>query len=94
VVPNGHRHGGWGCDDDVSVTAHVDTVGMSTDEERTGVLILRAWVEDDHEHPLRVRITRTARDRATEPITCASVTIEEICMVVQAWLEHLVDDRE
>lgn len=55
---------------------------------------MRAWVEDDDEHPLRVRITRTARDRVTEPITSASVTIEEICMVVQAWLEHLVDDRE
>jgi hypothetical protein len=80
--------------DDFSVTAHGDTVRMSTGEERTGVLILRAWVEDDDEHPLRVRITRTARDRVTEPITSASVTIEGICMVVQAWLEHLVNDRE
>jgi hypothetical protein len=80
--------------DDVSVTAHDDTVHMSTGEERTGVLILRAWVEDDDEHPLRVRIMRTARDRVTEPITSASVTIEGICTVVQDWLEHLVDDRE
>jgi hypothetical protein len=76
------------------VTAHVDTERMSMGGERTGVLILRAWVEDDDEHPLRVRLTRTARDRVTEPITSASVTIEEICMVVQAWLEHLVDGRK
>jgi hypothetical protein len=50
-------------------------------------------VEDDDEHPLRVRITRTARDCLTEQITTASVTIEGICTVVQNWLEHLVDDR-
>jgi hypothetical protein len=79
--------------DDVSVTAYDDSVHMSTGEERTGVLILRAWVEDNDEHPLRVRITRTARDRMTEQITTASVTIEGICTVVQNWLEHLVDDR-
>jgi hypothetical protein len=80
--------------DNVSVTAQDDTVPMSTGEERTGVLILRAWVEDDDEHPLRVRITRTARESVTEPITSASVTIEAICTVVQDWLEHLVDDRK
>jgi hypothetical protein len=67
---------------------------MSTGEQRTGVLILRAWVEDDADYPLRVRITRTGRDRLTGPVTSASVTIEGTCMVVQAWLEHLVDDRE
>jgi hypothetical protein len=79
---------------DVSVTAYGDTVRMSTGEERTGILILRAWVEDDDEHPLRVRITRMARDRVAEPITSASVTIEGICTLVQDWLEHLVDERK
>jgi hypothetical protein len=67
-------------------------MSMSTGEDRAGVLILRAWVEDDDEHRLRVRITRTAQDFVTEPITSASVSIEGICMVVRDWLEHLVDD--
>ena len=80
--------------DDVPVTAHGHTVCMSTGEERTAVLILRAWMEDDADPPLRVRITRTGRDRVAEPVSSASVTIEGTCMVVRAWLEHLLDERE
>ena len=66
----------------------------SESDERAGMLVLRAWVEDHDEHPLRVRITRTVQGRMTEPVTSASVTIEGICTVVRAWLEDLLDDRE
>jgi hypothetical protein len=66
---------------------------MNAADDRAGVLVLRAWIEDDDEHPLRVRITRTVRGRVTEPCTSASATIDGVSAVVRAWLEELLADR-
>jgi hypothetical protein len=66
----------------------------AADAERTGVLVLRAWVEGDGEHHLRVRIARTIQGRTTESVTSASVTVEGVCTVVRAWLEDLLDEPQ
>jgi hypothetical protein len=62
----------------------------AADEEHTGVLVLRAWVESDDELRLRVRVTRTIRGRTSEPVSSASATIEGVCAIVRAWLEEFM----
>ena len=62
----------------------------AADEDHTGVLVLRAWVELDDELRLRVRVTRTIKGRTSEPVSSASATIEGVCAIVRAWLEELM----
>jgi hypothetical protein len=64
-----------------------------TEEERTEVLVLRAWVESAGERRLRVRITRMARPiqgATAEPVNSASATVDGVCATVRAWLEELM----
>jgi hypothetical protein len=60
------------------------------EEERTGVLVLRAWVETDEEPRLRVRIIRLVQGDAAEPLSAASATIDGVCAIVRCWLEELL----
>ena len=65
----------------------------ATEEERTEVLVLRAWVESADDQRLRVRITRIARliqGATAEPVTSASATVDGVCATVRAWLEELL----
>ena len=64
----------------------------AAEEERTEVLVLRAWVESTGDQCLRVRITRMARPiqgATVEPVS-ASATVDGVCATVRAWLEELV----
>jgi hypothetical protein len=64
-----------------------------TEEVRTEVLVLRAWVESTGDQGLRVRITRMARPTegaTTQPVSSASATIDGVCVTVRSWLEELV----
>jgi hypothetical protein len=60
------------------------------DEERTGVLVLRAWVEAGEEANLRVRIIWLVQGDAAEPVSTAAATIDGVCMTVRSWLEDLL----
>ena len=63
-------------------------------QQRTAVLVLRAWVEDERDQGLRVRIIRIAPNRmgaTTEPVNIASATVDGVCATVRAWLEELMD---
>ena len=65
----------------------------ATEEERTEVLVLRAWVESAGEWCLRVRITRMARPTqgaAVESVSSASATVDGVCETVRVWLEELL----
>lgn len=64
----------------------------SVDEERTQVMILRAWVEVGHR--LRVRVMQVTQDQAREPVQGAASTIDGVCALVRAWLERLLDDSD
>jgi hypothetical protein len=66
----------------------------SLTEERSQTMILRAWVEADDEHRLRVRVIRLRPDRAGEPEIGAAATIDGVCMLVRAWLEELISDAD
>jgi hypothetical protein len=66
-------------------------------EERTGVLVLRAWVEADGDHSLRVRITRiteTIHDASVEPMSSTFATVDGACTMVRGWLEDLQRGRQ
>jgi hypothetical protein len=64
-----------------------------TEEERTEVLVLRAWVERAGERCLRVRITRMTRpirETTVDTVSSASATVDGVCATVRAWLEELL----
>ena len=64
----------------------------SLDSERAQIMILRAWVEADSQHCLRVRVTNVAQDCADEPVIRAVTTIDGACNLARAWLEELLRD--
>ena len=66
----------------------------TAEEERTEVLVLRAWVERSSDQCLRVRITRMrqpVQGARVELVNNASATVDGVCATVRAWLEDLLD---
>jgi hypothetical protein len=55
--------------------------------ERSGTLVLRAWMEGDPSHDLRVKITRIHAGSAST-ITMTA-TVEATCAFVENWLREL-----
>jgi hypothetical protein len=60
---------------------------MAGVRERTGVLVLRAWIEGDPPQ-LKARITQTVDVAAREPVSTTASTPEQIFTVVRGWLEE------
>jgi Mg2+ and Co2+ transporter CorA len=59
--------------------------------ERTGVLVIRAWVESNGEDRLRARIMRAYDfDRPDQSIVAASA--EEITTAVAEWVAELLGE--
>jgi hypothetical protein len=56
--------------------------------DRTGVLVIRAWLEADRDQlALRARVTRTVDVSAAEPTETVAASEREILAIVDAWLE-------
>ena len=67
---------------------------MAGTPERTAVLVIRAWFEDDAEPQLRARITSTLDVSATRPRdSSAAASQQEIVCVVRNWLRAFVASR-
>jgi hypothetical protein len=62
--------------------------------ERTGILVIRVWVEQDDAGRLRARLTQAADlgDPAT-PLDAAT-GVPGICDAVEAWLRRFLDSPE
>jgi hypothetical protein len=58
--------------------------------ERTGLLVIRAWIEANGETRLRARITRMVDVDAQEQISTVAASPEEITGTVVEWLETLL----
>jgi hypothetical protein len=71
------------------VTGEAYAAVMKQPVERVGVLVIRAWTENNSESGLRARITRTLDIAARDDIVTAAATVEEICADVRAWLHEL-----
>lgn len=63
----------------------------SQTSDRTGVLIVRLWIEANHEHGLRARITRTLDTMVTEHAVAVVSSADDICSVVKQWVEDFAD---
>jgi hypothetical protein len=59
--------------------------------DRTGVLILRLWIEASHETGLRARITQTIGKSAGEQSVAVVSTADDICAVVKRWVDDFSD---
>lgn len=61
-----------------------------SERERTGVLVLRVWLERDARNGLRARITAESELGSGERTSVAAVTIEQILGYVRTWVENFV----
>jgi hypothetical protein len=55
--------------------------------ERTGVLVIRVWIELNGEARLRARITRVLDTESREVISSVVATRDEITSTVADWLD-------
>lgn len=60
---------------------------MAGVRERTGVLVVRAWIEGDPPQ-LKARITQTIDVASREPAATTASTAEQIFAAVRRWLEE------
>ena len=68
---------------------------MALTPERTGVLVVRAWLEEENaEKPLRVRITSTLDASAPGAVdTTGAASEKEVVKAVRDWLRVFVSAR-
>lgn len=52
--------------------------------------MLRVWWEDEDDHPLRFRISRTVGGRDT---TTATASVDEVIATVERWIHEVVVAR-
>jgi hypothetical protein len=67
---------------------------MAEATERSGVLIVRAWVEDGRVPTLRARITRSHDLTRTEQIVTTTAEVDDIVSTVQDWLNALLSRHD
>ncbi|MDQ6728223.1 MAG: hypothetical protein M3066_18990 [Actinomycetota bacterium] len=60
--------------------------------DRTGLLIIRAWIEDGSPEPLRAQIRLGADVTAGFERTLTLADPDEICAVVEEWLDGILGD--
>ena len=61
---------------------------MTTASERSGVLVVRAWIEGETPQ-LKARISHTVDLGRREPATATASSAEQIYAEVRRWLEGL-----
>jgi hypothetical protein len=61
--------------------------------ERSGVLVVRAWVEQGTVPSLRARITQSHDLSTTEQIVTTTADVEDILSTVRAWLDALLSGQ-
>ncbi|MES4903543.1 MULTISPECIES: hypothetical protein [unclassified Streptomyces] len=62
---------------------------MEMPSDRTGVLILRVWVEDGRPDGFRARIVRPGGPHRAPPTAVSAV--DDVLSAVQAWLDQLLE---
>jgi hypothetical protein len=63
--------------------------GVGSSQERTGVLVIRVWVEGDEER-FRARITQSLDVTAAEQVVSSAASVEDISAAVRAWLDAFI----
>lgn len=74
------------------MTASVDDERMGTQySDRTGILIVRLWIEGDAREGFRARITQTLDSTCDEQATATAASPQDIYAVVRTWVEAFID---
>jgi hypothetical protein len=61
--------------------------------DRTGILIVRLWIEANSREGLRARITQTLDSTGSEEAMATAAGPEDIYEVVRTWVEAFVDQK-
>lgn len=61
--------------------------------DRTGLLIVRLWIEGNARDGFRARITQTLDSAGNERAVAMAGTPEAVCTVVQHWVDEFVDSN-
>lgn len=61
--------------------------------DRTGILIVRLWIEGNAREGFRARITRTLDSTGPEQEMATAAAPEDIYTVVRTWVEAFVDQE-
>jgi hypothetical protein len=56
-------------------------------DARTGILLVRVWLEGDRTSGLRARIVRMLDVERGETLESVAGSVDEVCDVVRTWLE-------
>jgi hypothetical protein len=63
-------------------------------QDRTGVMVIRVWLESPTSCGLRARVIRTSNVMAEERETTAAATVDDVCDQVRTWLESFLADAD
>jgi len=58
--------------------------------ERTGVLVLRVWIEAESDGGLRARITTVNELGSREPVSVVAGSVQQIVQFVEQWVQGFV----
>jgi hypothetical protein len=61
---------------------------MTADGERAGAMIVRIWIEPDHESGLRARLTESSDLASPEQTIHSASSVDEIVELVRTWAER------
>lgn len=64
---------------------------MGTQSDRTGILIVRLWIEGDAHGGFRARITQTLDSASREQTTTTAAVPEGLYAVIRTWVEAFVE---
>ena len=59
-------------------------------QDRTGVLVIRVWLESPTSCGLRARLIRTSDVISGECETTMAATVDDLCDQVRTWLESFL----
>lgn len=62
--------------------------------ERTGILVIRVWVDQDDAGRPRARLTQAADLGETATTLAVATGVPGICDAVEAWLRRFLDSPE
>ncbi len=79
---------------DSVVTPDRHALRMKTQSpDRTGLLIVRLWIEGNTREGFRARITQTLDSAGVERNIATAGTPQAVCEVVQTWIDNFVNSN-
>lgn len=70
--------------------SHEDERMKTQSRDRTGILIVRLWIEERSHEGFRARITQTLDSASPDELMATAATPEDLYDVVKTWVEQFV----